>query len=188
MGDDTDGGTMSLQPSFEYSNEGGDGSNNHAVPGGGPPIAHSAGIAIPRPRSNRRRPSRSSGARQRDHHLRRRRDLDDDDEEEEADVGPWFRGEEELDRDDDTIWHAADCVPGMRGAEQAEGDHNDIERLENWNARIARLFIGGGDTAPLAEDTADVVFKVQLNDGGPGDEVLFKVRRDPDFRVIKCVC
>ena len=73
----------------------------------------------------------------------------------------------------------------MRGAEQAEGDNNDIERLENWNARIARLFIGGGDTAPLAEDTADVVFKVQLNDGGAGDEVLFKVPRDPHCRVIQ---
>lgn len=53
---------------------------------------------------------------------------------------------------------------------------DDIERLENWNARIARLFISGsGETAPLAEDTADVVFKVQLNDGGAGQEVLFKV-------------
>ena len=56
---------------------------------------------------------------------------------------------------------------------------DDFERLENWNARIARLFIGsggGGETTPLAEDTADVVFKVQLNDGGAGEEVLFKVR------------
>ena len=53
---------------------------------------------------------------------------------------------------------------------------DDIERLENWNARIARLLISGnGETAPLAEDTADVVFKVQLNDGGAGQEVLFKV-------------
>ena len=74
---------MSLQPSFEYSNEGGDGCNNGAP---GPPIAHSAGIAIPRPRSNRRRPSRSSGMRQRD----LRRDLDED-EEDDADAGPWFR-------------------------------------------------------------------------------------------------
>ena len=59
-------------------------------------------------------------------------------------------------------------------------EHNpgadEIERLENWNARIARLFIGGGgETAPMAEDTADVVFKVQLNDGGAGEEVLFRV-------------
>ena len=84
------------------------------------------------------------------------------------------RGEEELDRDDDTLWQAADCVAGMRVAEHNPGA-DEIERLENWNARIARLFIGGGETAPLAEDTADVVFKVQLNDGGAGEEVLFKV-------------
>ena len=77
---------MSLQPSFEYSNEGGEGGNNA---GGGPPLAHSAGIAIPRPRSNRRRPSRSSGMRQRD----LRRDLAED-EEDEADAGPWFREED----------------------------------------------------------------------------------------------
>ena len=77
---------MSLQPSFEYSNEGGEGGNNA---GGGPPLAHSAGIAIPRPRSNRRRPSRSSGMRQRD----LRRDLAED-EEDEVDAGPWFREED----------------------------------------------------------------------------------------------
>ena len=91
------------------------------------------------------------------------------------------RGEEELDRDDDTLWQAADCVAGMRVAEHNPGA-DEIERLENWNARIARLFIGGGgggggETVPLAEDMADVVFKVQLNDGGAGEEVLFKVGR-----------
>ena len=90
------------------------------------------------------------------------------------------RGEEELDRDDDSFWQAADCVSGMRQAGGHKSEADEMERLENWNARIAKLFIGGGggsETAPLAEDTADVVFKVQLNDGGAGEEVLFKVGR-----------
>ena len=97
------------------------------------------------------------------------------------------RGEEELDRDDDSFWQAADCVSGIRQAGDHKSEADEMERLENWNARIAKLFIGGGgggETAPLAEDTADVVFKVQLNDGGAGEEVLFKVRRISSY----CIC
>ena len=66
----------------------------------------------------------------------------------------------------------------MRHAGDHKSEADEMEGLENWNARIAKLFIGGGgggETPPLAEDTADVVFKVQLNDGGAGEEVLFKV-------------
>lgn len=77
----------------------------------------------------------------------------------------------------------------------------EMELMENWNARIGRLFVGGSSGCSkeksggtqFAEDTSDVVFKVQLDqesddesgggsggaeggsDGQQNSEVLFKV-------------
>ncbi len=159
---------MSLQPSFEYS---------------GPEAAPPVQIPRPRPRSarsdHRQRPNAQRGN-------------DAQPEQEDEDEGVWHRGDEEEDRDCEEHWHVQSDYVAVDENEVADGEGiRQMERMENWNARIAKLFVGGaGERTQFAEDTSDVVFKLVEQDGQSEEEVLFRGHkfvlslRSPVFRAM----